>query len=177
MISFVYNSASNGLPLAAEKNDSYFKILFLDTGLFLTMLRLNPLLVEHQQDFNLVNQGSLAEQFIGQQLYQSHDAFREPELYYWAREKKAASSEVDFIIAENKGRIVPVEVKSGRTGSLRSLQVFSVEKASEVAVRFNSDQPSVFKESRQTSKGEADFVLVSLPHYLVQQSRRLLDGV
>ncbi len=71
--------------------------------------------------------------------------------------------------------IVPVEVKSGKTGRLRSLQLFMDKKSSHLAVRINSDVPStvevpiVVPGSRRRS-----YPLVSLPFYLVGQLRRIV---
>ena len=84
-------------------------------------------------------------------------------------------SEVDFVIADARHRVVPVEVKAGGTGKLRSLQVMARENSLPLAVRFCSDPPSIFREKRATAKGDVDFTLLSLPHYLVQQSDRLLS--
>lgn len=175
VISLVCHSSGNGVPLSAEKKDHVFKPLFLDTGLLLSQFNLNPSLIEIEPDLNLINQGTLAEHFIGQQLLSMAEVYREPELFYWVREKKASSSEIDYLTAAPDGRIVPVEVKSGKTGSLRSLQMFVAEKESSLALRFNSDKPSVYREKRKTPKGEVDYMLLSLPHYLVQQSGRVIS--
>ncbi len=153
VVSKTFHSAANGIPLSAEKNDRYFKPLLLDVGLLLTQLHLNPIDVEQVDDLNLINNGSLAEQFIGQQLYYLAPAYRDPELYYWAREKRGASAEVDYLYVDEHTRIVPVEVKSGKTGSLRSLQTIIQEKGLSVALRFNSEKPSVLIEERYTPKG------------------------
>lgn len=174
LIAKVHNTHANGIPLAAERNDRFFKVLGLDTGLLLTQLQLTPTDVARVAELNLVNRGAVAEQFIGQHLYALQPAYREPELHYWAREEPSASAEVDFVIADERHRIVPVEVKAGGTGKLRSLQIMVHEKSLPVAVRFCSDPPSVLQEKRKTVKGDADFKLLSLPHYLVQQMGRLL---
>ncbi|NOY75748.1 MAG: DUF4143 domain-containing protein, partial [Kiritimatiellaeota bacterium] len=44
-------------------------------------------------------------------------------LYYWHREAKSSNAEVDYVISMNE-RIVPLEVKSGKTGTLKSLRLF-----------------------------------------------------
>jgi len=175
VVSKIFHSSANGLPLSAEKNDRFFKPLLLDVGLLLTQLHLNPIDVEHVDDLNLINNGSLAEQFIGQQLYHLAPAYRDPELYYWAREKKGASAEIDYLFVDEHARIIPVEVKSGKTGSLRSLQTIIQQKGMSVALRFNSEKPSVLTEERYTQKGPITYRLVSLPHYLVQQVSRFLS--
>lgn len=177
VITKVYRTAANGIPLAAEKDNKHFKILSLDTGLLLTQLGLNPGDIEQAQDINLVNQGVLAEQFIGQQLCGLLPAYRDPELFYWARQEATASAEVDYVIAGSHGEIIPVEVKSGKTGSLKSLQLMVKEKKSCVAVRINADTPSLLDEKRGTAWGDIHYKLVSLPHYLVGQIHRLLKDI
>jgi hypothetical protein len=98
-------------------------------------------------------------------------------LHYWAREARSSSAEVDFVIADDRHRVVPVEVKAGSTGKLRSIQIMVKEKSLALAVRFCSDPPSVLHEKRATVKGPVDFRLLSLPHYLAQQTGRLLSQV
>ena len=47
-------------------------------------------------------------------------------MYYWSRAQKSSAAEVDYLLVRN-GEIVPVEVKSGSLGRLKSLQVFMDE--------------------------------------------------
>ena len=168
-----YKCNANGLPLRAEIDTTYFKPIFLDTGLYLTMLGLNPLDIDLEKDLNLINQGALMEQFIGQQLLTQKADYKEPELEYWARENKSSAAEVDFII-NHHSNIVPIEVKSGKSGSMKSLQVFCLEKHCSLAVRFNSDFPSLLKESRTLMGKHIEYMLLSLPHYLIPRLRGLL---
>jgi uncharacterized protein len=104
-------------PLGGSVNHKKFKALVLDIGL---MQRLNQLPVhvemEHA-DLLDIYRGKLAEQFVGQELKQIGSA----ELFYWARDKKGSEAEVDYIIQNSQGEIVPIEVKSGAAGSLKSL--------------------------------------------------------
>lgn len=175
IITKVFHTHANGIPLAAEKNERFFKMMLLDVGLLLTQLNLIPTEIERVKELNLVNNGVLAEQFIGQHLYQNQPRYRAPELFYWAREKRSSSAEVDYVIADDLNHIVPVEVKAGSTGRLRSLQIIVREKSLPLAVRFCSSAPSLFTERRKTAKGVANFNLISLPHYLVQQLNRLFS--
>jgi len=78
------------------------------------------------------------------------------------------------LIESDSYSVVPVEVKAGSTGSLRSLHMMVQIKSLPVAIRFCSELPSVLHEQRGTVKGSVDFKLISLPHYLVQQVSRLL---
>lgn len=170
----IFHSHANGVPLAAEKNDRFFKMMLLDTGLLLTKLGLAPPEIDRVEELNLVNNGMLAEQFVGQQLFQLQPAYRAPELFYWAREKKSSSAEVDFVITDGSQNIIPLEVKAGSSGKLRSLQIMVQEKSLPRAIRLCSAPPTILKETRKTTKGIVDFELISLPHYLVQQIPRLL---
>ncbi|MCD4719687.1 MAG: ATP-binding protein [Desulfobacula sp.] len=177
IVSKVFNTGCNGVPLGAEKKDRFFKCFMLDIGLIHTQLKLNPFEISEVDELNYINNGALAEQLIAQQLVVQHQYFIEPELYYWAREKKAASAEVDFVITNFKRRIIPVEVKAGSTGSLRSLQIIVIEKSLHHAVRFNSMPPSIFQEKRNTVKGESRFTLYSLPHYISGQLLRIVNKI
>ena len=172
----VMKTSANGIPLAAERDERFFKVLFLDVGLCLTQLKLAPTDVDRVEELNLVNKGIVAEQLIGQELYATSPLYTEPELYYWLRERKASSAEVDYVIQGPEGLLAPIEVKAGSTGSLRSLQIMVAEKKLSLAVRFNSELPSVMREQRRTLKGNVDFKLISLPHYMVSQLQRLLQG-
>ncbi len=75
-------------------------------------------------------------------------------------------------------KVVPVEVKAGKTGTLKSLQVFVAEKKAPVALRFNAMPPSCSRQKTSIAgKDKAPFMLISLPLYLVGQARRLIaDG-
>jgi uncharacterized protein len=177
IISKVYNTSCNGVPLSAERKENFFKSFLLDIGLIHTQLKLNPFETIKTAEINYINKGVLSEQLIAQQLVSQHQDFIEPQLYYWAREKKASSAEVDFVITDNKRRIIPIEVKSGSTGSMRSLQIMVTEKSLNLAIRINSDPPSIFYEKRKTPLGYAEYNLYSLPHYLSGQVIRIVDEI
>ena len=170
----VFRTAGNGVPLAAEINERFFKCLHVDVGLMCAALGLDLLDLEREGDPTLVNRGAVAEQFVGQHLLYAEAPYRTPALHYWARETRNAAAELDYVIAAGS-RIVPVEVKAGATGSLRSLHQFIREKSSGLAVRFNGDPPSLLRESRKLPDGTTvRYGLLSLPLYLVGQARRLI---
>jgi len=170
----VRHSSGNGVPLAAEAKDRDFKPLFLDTGLVSSSLGLNLPALETVGDLLLVNNGALAEQFIGQHLLYAGQGRRRPELYYWNREKKSSSAELDYLISVDD-RVIPVEVKSGSTGSLKSLHLFLAEKKLPTGLRFHGMPPACERlETGLPGKERHPFLLVSLPLYLVGQTERLL---
>jgi hypothetical protein len=94
-------------------------------------------------------------------------------LYYWSREKRQSSAEVDYTISVGP-RIIPVEVKAGKSGRLKSLHMFLKEKERSFGLRFNADQPSYLETTDLLSTGDSvTYHLLSLPLYLVGQIRRL----
>ena len=168
----VRRTAANGLPLDAEVYERYFKCLTMDIGMMCVALRLNVIDLG-KEDLVLVNDGAVAEQFVGQHLLACGSPYETPSLHYWAREARNAAAEIDYLLAIGP-RIVPVEVKAGTTGSLRSLHQFLAEKRCDFAVRLNSDVPSLMEDTRQLADGMTiSYRLMSLPLYLVGQVRRL----
>jgi predicted AAA+ superfamily ATPase len=173
----VRHTSANGPPLGAEADDRSFKILFMDVGLMSRSLGLLAADLDTADDLMAVNAGALCEQFIGQHLLHAHPANEEPELYCWMREKRTSNAEVDYLL-QLGARILPVEVKAGATGALRSLHVFLRERGSSFAVRFNGDRPSVLDGTTALADGRnRKFTLLSLPLYLVGQCMRVCEGM
>lgn len=169
----VQHTAANGVPLGAETDERKFKALFLDVGLMATASGLTLLDLEQAEDVMMVNRGALCEQLVGQHLLYSAPPWEEPQLFYWAREKRGSSAEVDYVISQGR-EIIPVEVKAGKTGSLKSLHLFVREKKKRLAVRLSSAPPSVLEATTSLSDGNnVPFRLVSLPLYMIGQVRRL----
>ena len=175
VIHFVYHCDCNGIPLEGELNEKVFKTIFLDIGLLLSMLKLTISDLEMAEDVITVNAGALAEQFIGQHLLALHKDYEEPNLYYWHRMKKGTSSEIDYVITD-KGNIIPIEVKAGKTGTLKSLQVFVSKKNIPTALRFNTDLPSSIKTTTAIPLiDKKDYNLISLPLYMAGQLPEILS--
>jgi predicted AAA+ superfamily ATPase len=170
----VNHSSCNGIPLRAEVNTKKFKIVFLDVGLMASACGTSMLDIENADDLFMVNSGNLCEQFIGQHLLYLNEYYKTPELYYWIREAKSASAEVDYVISIGN-KIIPVEVKAGKTGHLKSLHQFIKEKSVDLAVRINLDKPSIFQESNKVPGGQSvNYKLLSIPFYLIGQINRLV---
>jgi predicted AAA+ superfamily ATPase len=169
----VHHTSANGIPLAAEASASYFKTIYLDIGLMCAALKLSVLDLA-KADLSMTNSGALAEQFIGQQLLAADPTFQEPALFYWARESKSASAELDYLLTLGQ-QIIPVEIKAGKSGTLKSLHQFLKEKKRHNALRFNADVPSLLDDSKTLTDGSTvDYQLLSIPLYMVGQTHRLL---
>jgi len=172
----VKHSAGNGIPLGAEANAKDRKPLFLDVGLLCCALGLKATDLHQAENLILINSGAVAEQFAGQHLLYSSDRYAEPQLYYWNREQRSSSSEVDYLLAHGS-QVVPVEIEAGKVGSLKSLHVFAAEKGCPRALRFNTDIPShCWTTSAVASMQSQAFELISLPLYLIGETKRLLDA-
>ncbi|MDR3491913.1 MAG: ATP-binding protein [Gammaproteobacteria bacterium] len=118
----VYHSSGQAQPLGATKDLKKFKVFYFDIGLAQRILGLDlkewviqPLEVRHI--------GAIAEQFVAQEYIAYTSVKSPPELYYWHREEKRSNAEVDFLFLKN-GMVVPVEVKAGSRGGLKSLAIF-----------------------------------------------------
>ncbi len=108
----------SGLPLGAGANVKRFKAALLDIGLLQSLCQVPADLELRQDDLLAIYRGRLAEQFVARELIAGHS----PNLFYWARDARGSSAEVDYLVVR-EGKIVPVEVKSGAGGSLRSLRL------------------------------------------------------
>jgi hypothetical protein len=138
---------------------------------------LDWLAISALDDRQLINEGAMAEQFIGQHLLYHRGLSDPPQLCYWLRQQKSANAEVDYVISQGN-LIVPVEVKAGKSGTLKSLLQFVYSKNAGLGVRFDLNPPSIQKVNhalRADSTGSITFDLISLPLYMVGQLGRILD--
>lgn len=166
---------ANGVPLAAEVKEKYFKEIFLDVGLCGAALGLNLLQLNNTDEIMMINKGGIAEQVVGQMLRTINPPYIEPALYCWHREGSESNAEIDYVI-QHGNQVIPIEVKAGSTGSLKSLHVFMELKKNAIAVRINSDLPS---KTEVKVKGRVEsiveYTLFSLPFYLIGQIYRLIQ--
>ena len=159
LIQPVFASAATGLPLDATINEKKFKLNFIDVGLVTRVCRLDTALVLNE-DMMLLNQGALAEQFVGQELAAYAPNFEAVKLYFWARDGQS-TAEIDYLYLHNN-TIYPVEVKSGKSGRLRSLNRFMQTHQSVLGIRL-SQLPLEREEG-----------LLSVPLYMLSELPRLV---
>lgn len=165
---------AGGVPLGAQLDRKFYKAIFLDVGLCSSMLKLRLDQITQIDELILINSGGIAEQVVGQLLRTVEEPYMGPELYYWIREEKGSSAEIDYIIEHNQ-QIVPIEVKSGEQGTLKSLHLFMGLKKLALALRVSSGCPSKTAVQFKDQLGNtARYTLLSIPFYLLGQVRRLL---
>lgn len=157
----VTHTTANGLPLEMGINEKKFKLLFLDIGLVKHALGLDALTLL-KEELILINQGNLAEQFVGQELLAYSPSYEQHKLYYWEREKRGSQAEVDYVISI-RGQIYPIEVKAGKTGRLKSIQTFLQEKKLPLGIRI-SQNPLMLSQN-----------ILSVPFYLIHELPRLIE--
>ena len=168
----VIHSHCTGLPLQADLEEKVYKLLFLDIGLMNAICGLDWRNISQLDEVKLINHGAIAEQFIGQHLQAMLVDKPNRELNYWLREGKTSNAELDYVVVLG-GAITPIEVKAGASGSLKSLHQFMGSKQAPLAIRFDTQLPTVQqvatvirsnKESRPVK-----YSLISLPLYLVER--------
>lgn len=137
----VTHSDANGIPLGSEADANYRKMLLLDTGLALRLLNMatgssneltTHILTSNEVDF--VNKGPMAEMVAGLEMLHNKTPNLRHELYYWHRMAKNSNSEVDYINTFNQN-VLPIEVKAGKQGGMKSLWLFMREKNIHSAIR------------------------------------------
>lgn len=167
-------TSANGLPLGAETHEKFLKVIFLDCGLCSISLGLAFHHLASISDISLINSGGMAEQLVGQLLRTIDAGYIDPALYYWQREKMQSSAEVDYVM-QHENQVIPIEVKAGATGRLKSLREFIKEKKTPLAVRVNSDKPShCISQIIDHAAPILQYTLLSLPFYLLGQVHRLI---
>ncbi|MFW8601979.1 ATP-binding protein [Desulfobacterota bacterium M19] len=179
VIGKVIHSHCSGLPLQADIKERVFKLLFLDVGLMNGICGLDWLSISQMDEIKLINQGAIAEQFIGQHLQALLADKPNKELNYWLREGRTANAELDFVIGLG-GQIIPIEIKSGATGSLKSLHQFMGAKQAPLAIRFDMNLPTVQQVDTvvqlKKERTRVRYPLISLPLYLVERLEDIVAG-
>ena len=169
----VAHSTGNGLPLGAESNEKFFKALMVDIGLISAQLGISSTRRREAEALVFSNKGGLAEQFVGQQLRAIKSPLVDASLFYWQR-TGGRQGEIDYLL-QHGNRVVPVEVKSGPAGSMKSLHQFMAEKGLDFAVRCNFNLPSIENIKLKTTLGKpVSYRLLSIPVYLTQCLDRLM---
>ncbi len=169
----VFHSSANALPLGAASNDKFFKLLMLDIGLISVQLGLSSVSPADLKQILFSNKGGMAEQFVGQQLRWAQTPTSDPLLFYWQR-IGGRLGEIDYIL-QSGAKIVPIEVKSGASGSMKSLHQFMADKKHDLAIRCDLNPPSVQDVSVKTTQGQpVKYRLISLPVYLAEKIPNIL---
>lgn len=142
LIKPVIHTAANGVPLGAEINEKFIKYIFLDSGLLLRLLGLENLSSgsEYTKEIligtatDLVNKGNITEMVAGLELLKYNQPTQRHDLYYWQNLSRGAQAEVDYILVKDM-KVVPLEIKAGTSGSMKSMYQFLSDKKLSYGIR------------------------------------------
>jgi hypothetical protein len=170
LIKLVYPCTSVKIPIKPNLGRKP-RLHVLDTGLINHTLKIMGELV-FNKDISETHLGIIAEHIVGQELLATGFSISN-DLYFWVREKADSSAEVDYILPY-KSKLIPIEVKSGSIGKLRSLHQFMEIAPHAIAVRVYQGEYLVQKAKTFSGK---EFTLLNLPFYLVHRIERELDKI
>jgi predicted AAA+ superfamily ATPase len=139
----VKHFSANGLPLGAEVNPRRQKMLIFDTGIYLRLLDLDIRDLLLSKDLMMINKGNVAEMFTGLEWIKYQSPYEKTELYYWHREARNSNAEIDYLFPL-RGQIIPVEVKAGTKGAMKSMFIFLKEKKRDHGVRISLENFSSY---------------------------------
>ena len=156
----VHDTQANDLPLQSEANEKKFKTFLLDIGLLQCSLEVDE---KSFRTHSLLDffQGSLAEQFVAEELIANASPYSQAKLYFWENTQPGSTAEVDFVTAF-QNRIVPIEVKSGKAGKLRSLKSFMEFRSLSLGCKI-SEAPLTLQKN-----------ILNVPFYLLSHLERLI---
>lgn len=168
LLSLLYPTTSLQVPFAPNLRKSP-RLQFVDTGLVHYLCGVQQELIGIH-DLMDTFRGRIIEQLVGQELLARDGSVRRNPLF-WVRDKTQSQAELDFI--ELLGTVpVPIEVKSGATGKLKSLNRF-IEMCpdAKTAVRLYRGR---FSDQR-VEQGNVRFRLLNVPYYHAAKVADYLD--
>lgn len=171
LLSLDYPVTSTSAPAIPATRRSP-KLMMVDTGLtnFFAGIQL-----EYLQNKELLDtwRGKAAEHIVAQELRIVLDRHYREQQFFWIRDKKGATAEVDFVWQDGTD-IIPIEVKAGTNSHLRSLHTFVNNSDRDVtAIRIWSGPLSV-QDIETPSPARKPFRLINLPFYYVGQIDKII---
>ena len=173
----VVATSGNGVPLDAEADEDKFKLLFLDSGLLLSVLQLEGNLSQQLIELimtgspqELVNKGGLAEMVAGLEIMRYKPTVQRQKMYYWEKTGNSVA-EVDYLDIHNL-KVTPIEIKSGTQGGMKSLWMFMREKHLTEAIRCSLENFGEFEYVDKDDNQAVRHVSVCPLYALKQLSRQ-----
>ncbi|MCH7493189.1 ATP-binding protein [bacterium] len=125
-------------PLSLHASGRLFKPVGLDIGLSLSLLGVQPRDWVDLRDLHLANGGAVVEAFVGQEIAAYTQAGPGNPLFHWERHRAGSEAEVDYLLESRRG-VLPVEVKKGPWGKLKSLALLMQEEGLGLGVKVSSE--------------------------------------
>ncbi|MCF8244349.1 MAG: AAA family ATPase [Saprospiraceae bacterium] len=168
LVRLLYPTTAVSLPALPDLKKSP-RLQLLDTGMMNYQAGLQKDLLGIQ-DLNQVFRGKIIQHLVTQEVISTHylPSFK---AMFWVRERSDAQAEVDLAYP-HRSLLIPVEVKAGKDGKLRSLHQYMDRCDHPFAVRFHANYFVVEKVATPAGK---DFYLMNLPYYLATRLDAYLD--
>lgn len=145
------------------------RLQILDTGILNYTLGIQTQMLA-MEDLSNTFKGAVIPNLIAQEILSLNTIHDNP-LNFWVREKHQSSAEVDIVLSY-QNLVIPVEIKSGKTGTLKSLHQFIDMSPHPYAIRIYAGEFNV--EKHKTPKG-TQYLLMNLPYYLGTKIYDYLD--
>jgi len=145
------------------------RLQFLDTGLLNHILEIQAQLLP-LNDLSNGFKGAIIPHIMTQELI-ALKHIRKSKPMFWVREKAQSSAEVDLLFPF-RDKIIPIEIKSGKTGKLKSLHQFVQRANHPYAVRIYGGAFEIHEA--KTPSGTA-YLLMNLPYYLISKIEEYLQ--
>lgn len=139
------------------------RLQFLDIGLVNFQLGLHQELLT-LSDLHDSTRGRIVQQLVYQEI-KAQTQTPSTQLSFWVRNEGGTSSEVDLVYPYGN-LLIPIEVKAGAKGRLRSLHEYMDRCTHSYAVRIYGGQLSI--DDMQSRKGKL-YKLMNLPYFLAYQ--------
>jgi len=169
IIQLVYPTTDLEAPIKPDIKKSP-RLQFLDTGLINHDLKIQAQLLAFQ-DLNTAYKGAIIPHMITQELI-SLNAINNQKPHFWVREKAQATSEIDLVL-QHQEIMIPIEIKSGATGSLKSLHEFIERTNHHYAIRMYAGNFTI--EEQHTPKQNKPYKLMNIPYYLGTKLPEYID--
>ncbi len=169
LLHLIYPTVETELPIKPDYKKSP-KLFWLDTGLVNYYNQWQEELIDIS-DLNEKYRARISEQIVAQEIISKHQSILQP-FSFWVRAKGSGDAEVDFVVS-HKGKIIPIEVKSGKSGRLRSLHEFMERAPHTMAVRMYKG-PLYLQKVRTINKRK-EYHLLNLPYFLAGKIKDYLD--
>ena len=164
----IYPTTDLEIPIKPDIKKSP-RLQFLDTGIINHASGIQSDMIP-LKDLSSLYKGRLIPHIITQEIISLNTTSdRKPN--FWVREKSQSSAEVDLVLSV-KNKVIPIEIKSGSVGTLKSLHQF-IDKANHpYAIRIYAGEFNIQKS--QTREGK-QFLLMNLPYYLGTKIYEYID--
>ena len=176
----VVATSGNGIPLDAEANEKNMKILFLDSGLLLTVLQLEGNLAQHLIEQimtgnpqELVNKGGLVEMVAGLEILRNKPCVQRQRMFYWEKSGNSIA-EIDYLDIFNL-KVTPIEIKSGTQGGMKSLWLFMREKHLTEAIRCSFENFGEFCYTDSQADNAVRHITI-VPLYALENLQKMKYG-